>query len=196
MKRLDRRVILKSCVLIGVCLFIVGIMILLLWQWNIHSAMKKSESYVRTICTLIPDSQGAVPEERRDNTMPILSIDKTDFIGTLEMPQYKTVLPVCAKWGKLTKYPCQFRGSIYDGTMQIGATTQKGQFDFYREISVGDTVLFTDVEGNSYTYSVTQLRYAKHADSNTLNREEASLTLFVKNVYAFEYLIISCDNAY
>ena len=196
MKKRNKHVFLRSCILIGVCLLVVGIMILLFWQWNIHSAMKKSESYVRTIRTLIPDSQGAVPENRNDNTMPILSVDETDFVGILEMPQYESTLPVCAKWGAVTKYPCQFRGSIYDGTMKIGATSQKGQYDFYREISVGDTVLFTDMEGNCYTYAVTQLRYEKHADSKTLNSEASSLTLFIKNEYDFEYLIISCDTAY
>ena len=88
---------------------------------------------------------------------------------------------------------CRYNGSIYDSTLQIGATSQKGQYDFYREISVGDTVIFTDVEGNRYTYTVTNLQYESHADQNTLNREKSALTLFIKNVYDFEYLIISCD---
>ena len=125
--------------------------------------------------------------------MPVLSIDETDFVGILEMPRYESLLPVCANWGHVTKYPCQFNGSIYDSTLQIGLTSQKGQYDFYREISVGDTVIFTDVEGNRYTYAVTNLQYESHADKTTLNRKESALTLFIKNVYDFEYLIVSCD---
>ena len=85
---------------------------------------------------------------------------------------------------------------LLQALVQIGATSQKGQYDFYREISVGDTVIFTDVEGNQYTYTVTNLQYEKHADQITLDREESSLTLFIKNVYGFEYLIISCDIMY
>ena len=80
--------------------------------------------------------------------------------------------------------------------MQIGATTQKGQYDFYRELSVGDQVIYTDVEGNRYTFSITSLRYEKHADQAALQREEAPLTLFVKNIYSFEYLIVSCNALY
>lgn len=87
-------------------------------------------------------------------------------------------------------------GSIYDGTMQIGATTQKGQYDFYRELSVGDTLIYTDVEGNQYTFVITSLRYEEHADQAALQREEAPLTLFLKNIYSFEYLIIFCDVLY
>lgn len=192
MKKINKSLIPKICVLAGIALLIIGVLVLICWQWNITSSAQKSETYVNTLCNLIPEPQGAVPEERSDNSMPILSIDGTDFIGILEMPQYELSVPVCADWGRLTKYPCRYNGGIYDKTLQIGATSQKGQYDFYREISVGDTVIFTDVEGNRYTYAVKNLRFEKHADQTILNKEESSLTLFIKNMYDFEYLIISC----
>ena len=181
------------CVLAGISLLVIGVLALFCWQWNINCSIQKSETYVETLRALIPEPQGAVPEERRDNAMSVLSISKTDFIGILEMPRYESALPVCADWGRITQYPCRFNGSIYDRTMQIGATSQKGQYDFYREISVGDSVIFTDVEGNRYTYTVTNLQYASHADQTTLNDKESALTVFIKNVYDFEYLIVSCD---
>ena len=196
MKKINKPVIPKICVLAGIALLIIGILVLICWQWNIYSWTQKSETYVETLRTLIPKPQGAVLEERRDDRVPVLSIDKMDFIGILEMPRYESTLPVSSDWGHLTKYPCRFSGSIYDRTIQIGATSQKGQYDFYREISVGDTVIFTDVEGNQYTYTVTNLQYESHADQTTLNREESALTLFIKNVYAFEYLIVLCDIMY
>ena len=125
--------------------------------------------------------------------MSVLSVDGTDFVGIVEFPHYESALPVCADWGGISKFPCRFSGSIYNGTMQIGATTQKGQYDFYRELSVGDTVSYIDVEGNRYTFTITSLRYEKHADQAALQHEDAPLKLFVKNIYSFEYLIIFCD---
>ena len=127
--------------------------------------------------------------------MPVLSVENTDFIGILELPRHSSTLPVCAVWGEINKYPCHFSGSIYDRTMQLGGTTQKGQFDFYREISVGDALYFTDMEGNRFTYQVANIRYEKHADQAALLRHDADLTLFIKNMYAFEYIIIFCDAA-
>ena len=183
----------KICILAGVCLLVVAIGVLIFWQWSIHTSAEKAEYYVNTLRTLMPEPQGAVPEERRDNTMSTLSMDGIDFVGLLEIPRYGSVLPVCAGWGTPSKYPCQFYGSIYDRTMQIGGTSQKGQYDFYREISVGDAIYFTDMEGNRYAYSVTDVRYEKSADQTALQKKDASLTLFIKNIYALDYIIIFCD---
>ena len=186
-------VIRKILIIIGVCLLAAAIALLFAWQWNIHSSEQKAKEYVNVIRELIPEPQGAVPEERRDNTMSTLSIDEIDFVGILELPRFESALPVCAEWGNPAKCPCRFSGSVYDQTMQIGGTSQKGQYGFYRDISVGDSVFFTDMEGNRFSYTVTDIRYEKNADQSTLQRKDASLTLFVKNVYAFEYVIIYCD---
>ena len=185
----------KICIIVGVCLIIAAAVTLALWRWNIHNSEKQVQYYVNTLRSLIPEPQAAVPEERRDNTMSVLSVDGIDFAGLLELPRYESVLPVCADWGKTSQYPCRFAGSIYDGTIQIGATTQKGQYDFHRELSVGDTIHYTDVEGNRYTFTITSLCSEKHADQATLQQKEAALTLFIKNIYSFEYLIAFCDVA-
>lgn len=186
----------KICLILGACLLVGAIVTLMLWRWNIHSSEKRAGYYVETLQALIPEPQDAVPEERRDNTMSIVSVDGTDFVGIVELPRYASALPVGAEWGKASQYPCRFSGSVYDGTMQIGATTQKGQYDFYRELSVGDRVVFTDVEGNRYTFVITSLRYEEHADQAALQRDDKPLTLFIKNIYSFEYLIVFCDVLY
>ena len=183
----------KLCIFIGIGLFVIGAVVLGCWQWGIHAARKNVESYVQTIQSLIPEPQDALLEERRDNAMSVLSVEGTNFVGLLEMPKWGSVLPVGNDWGKVSKYPSRFTGSVYDSTLQIGATTQKGQYDFYREISVGDTVTFTDMEGNRFSYRVADICYAKHANQETLQKQAAALTLFIKNVYSFEYILIFCN---
>ena len=193
MKKEKGRVIQRVCVFIGVGLLVGAVVILALWRWGISNSAIQAENRVNILRTLIPEPVDAVLEGRRDNTMSVLSVDGIDFVGIIEMPRYNSALPVGAAWGRSSEYPCRFSGSVYDGTMQIGATTQKGQYDFYRELSVGDTVVYTDMEGNRYTFAVTSLRYEKHVDQATLQREDAPLTLFIKNIYSFEYLIVFCD---
>ena len=192
MKKQTNRIVRRVCVLIGFFLLVIAVLLPFLWQWRVHSSAQKMEDCVRIIRNLIPEPQSAVPEARRDNTMSILSLDGTDYVGILEIPRYSSALPVCVNWEGVSKYPCSFSGSIYDRTMQIGGTSQKGQYDFYREISAGDSVYFTDMEGNRFAYEITDIRYEKHADQTALHREEAALTLFIKNIYAFEYIVIFC----
>ena len=183
----------RISVIVGVVLLVCAILTLVLWNWNISHSEKQSASYVSTLQALLPAPRDAIPEPRRDNTMAVLPIDGTDFVGILEMPRYGLALPVGADWGNTYQFPCRFSGSIYDGSLQVGATTQKGQFDFYRELSVGDRILYTDMEGNRYTYEITSLRYESHADQTALQRVDASFTLFIKNIYSFEYLIVFCN---
>ena len=171
---------------------LIGVVLTILWQRTIKTSPQQTKAYMDRIQTLMPEPQGAVVEARNNNVMPVLSLDGTDFVGILEMPLFGSRLPVSNDWGKTSKYPCRFGGSIYDGSMKIGVTSQKGQYDFYRDISVGDSVFFTDMTGNRYGYSVIDVCYEKHANSETLKHPDASLTVFVKNVYAFEYILIFC----
>lgn len=195
MKSQNKGLMRRICVLAGIALVVAALVLFAFWQCGLTSSQQQAENYVNTIKALIPEPVGTVPEARKNNTMPTLSIDGIDFVGVLEIPRYESSLPVCADWGDISKYPCHFSGSVYDRTLQIGATSQRGQYDFYREISVGDTVFFTDMEGNRYTYSVTDIRHEDNADQTALKREDSALTLFVKNTYGFDYIIIYCNVA-
>ena len=191
----QRKNIWKICIVTGIILLAIAGVAMAIWQGCLRIWEKQSVSYVDNIKTLLPEIQNAVPEERRDNAMSILSIDGRDFIGILEMPKFQSALPVSAEYGNISRFPSCFSGSIYDGTLQIGVTNQKGQYDFYRNISVEDMVYFTDMEGNRFGLEVKDIRYSKHADQEVLQRVDGALTLFVKNTYAFEYVIITCDVA-
>lgn len=191
----NKNVINRLCVFLGIAFIVSAALLMFSWQKNMRSAQQAAEACVQVIRASIPQPHGAVPEERRNNTMAVLSVNGTDFVGLLEMPRYGSVLPVAADWKRPDEYPCRFSGSVYDGSLQVGLTSQKGQYDFYREICVGDSLFFTDMEGNRYAYTITDLRYEKHADQATLQRKDAAFTLFVKNIHALEYLIIFCDIA-
>ena len=193
MSKKNRSLFLDICLFGGVGMLATALVILFFWQWTIHTSAVRAVETVSALRALLPEPQGAVPEERRDNSMPAISLEGTDYIGILEMPAFESSLPVGARWGSSSMYPCRFDGSIYDRTIQIGATNQKGQYDFYREISVGDTLYFTDMTGNRYSYAVADIRYTSHADGITPDSREADLMLFIQNVYAFEYIRIYCN---
>ena len=183
----------RICLWAGFALVAAAAIVLLAWQWRIHASQENASQVLSQMRSLLPQQQSAVLEERGDNTMSVLSVNGADFVGILEIPKYGSALPICAEWGDTTDYPCRFSGSVYDRTLQIGATTQSGQYEFYRELSVGDAVYFTDAEGNRFSYEITHIRYTPHADQPTLQEIPSALTLFLQNPYAFEYIIVSCN---
>ena len=92
--------------------------------------------------------------------------------------------------------PCRFAqtGARSPNTPAASAAASTmAAYDFYRQLSVGDPVIFTDMESNRYQLVITGMFYAQHADQSALQRQDAPLTLFIKNVYALEYLVVFCD---
>lgn len=193
MKEKKRSVVRLVCVLIGVCMLVFAAQMFVVRQRNMHVFAQQAQAHVQKLCALLPEPQNAVLQARGNNNMSALSLEGADFIGIVEMPRFGSSLPVSADWGQQVRYPCRFSGSIYDRTLKVGATSQKGQYDFFREISVGDSVFLMDMEGSRFELTVTNISYDKQIDQAVLDEIDAAMTLFIRNMYSFEYIIVSCD---
>ncbi len=183
----------QICITCGCLMLASAMLLMVVWQISLHVTTEKARRDTETILQLIPEPQSAVPESRSNNTMASLAVDGTDYIGLLSFPMFDSILPVRAEWNKGLPAPCWYDGSVYDGSLIIGTSNQKGQYTFCQEINVRDVLYFTDMTGNRYTYEVTDVRYREHADDQILRNTEADLTLFIKNMYALEYVILYCN---
>lgn len=154
---------------------------------------EKMQQQTETILSLIPEPKASVLTYQPDTDMPALTLDKTDFISILEFPKQNRKFPINAKWEKTYATPCRYAGSIYDGSLVIGGTNQNGQFDFIKTVCVNDKVLCTNMTGTQYSYTITDITYRKHADNDTIYESNDDLIIFVKNMYAFEYIFIRCN---
>ena len=182
----------KLCLGIGIALFAVAAGWLLVWQGSVHVAKNQAARTVETLSSLLPEPQGAAPEERTDNAMPVLPLKGTDYVALLEMPAYGLCLPVADRWGSTSRQPCRYSGSVYDGSLKLGATSQAGQFAFYREISVGDSLYLTDMSGSRYRFQVADIRYVDEVDEQALSRD-ASVVIFIYNVYGWDNIVLYCQ---
>ena len=176
------------------CALIVGSLATVIW-WHISASVyeKKCTEYSKTLSESIPPVQNLYPESRSDNTMPIFEVDKVDFVALLEFSAFDRTFPVANKWGDSEKYPCRFEGSVYDGSLVVGAADRSGQIDFVDKISVGDTVFVTDMTGGRYAYVIADIEHSDHADRRSLEKNDADFTIFVKKTMSFEYIIIRCN---
>lgn len=130
--------------------------------------------------------------------MPVKEIDGNYYVGTISIPALGLELPVLDEWSypNLKIAPCRYNGSAYLKNMIIAAHNYKRHFGQLVNLNVGDLVEFTDVEGNSFTYSVAameQLRPNQTRDMLTANGYGGyDLTLFTCTIGGRQRFTVRC----
>lgn len=178
---------------VGIALIFFSFFLLIYNYFKTQDRAAMGTEYVNLIQDIIPEPYSAVIEPRSDNKMPSLSIDNENFVAIIDFPANSRAFPVITNSDKSNVFPRLYSGSIYDSTIIIAASNKKGCIDFAQEISVGDTVLLTDMTGGKYSYQVADIKYRKKAGDTTLNAIEDDLTIFIKNCYSFEFIILYCN---
>lgn len=115
-----------------------------------------------------------------DMEMPVKIIDGTEYVGVLCIPSLDLVLPVISKWSdsNLKIAPCRYEGSAYKDNLIIAGHNYAAHFGRLGNIREGDTVIFTDMDGNVFTYKMAEWEILKPADIEGMERGDWDLTLF------------------
>ena len=142
----------------------------------------------------MPPRSDGLMDSYTNMEMPAISLDGQEFIGTIAVPAFQTVLPIASAWdtGKVSSFPCRFWGTVYDGSLILGGADQKGQFDFLDQIQNGDSVLVTDMTGAQFSYRVSAIHRADSARADILLDGQSDLTIFARNARSLEYIIVRC----
>ena len=106
----------------------------------------------------VPADEQVIPDYQLDPQMemPVTTIDGVDYIGVLEIPALKLTLPVAGDWSYalLDLAPCRYAGSAYLDDLVILGHNYRGFFRDLSQLQPGDTVFFTDTDGNRFSYAV------------------------------------------
>lgn len=196
MKKLLGGKISAVCLILGAVLLLTAGTVLAVTQLSGEQAKKDTARILEQARTMMPRAMDRVPEERGNNTMASMEMDGVNIAGVLEIPQFAAALPLASAWdtGLVKSMPCRFTGSIYDGSLIIGAVDGEDQFSFASSMETDDLIVLTDMEGGRYTYRVAAIQHAKHATLEKLQFGNYALTIFVKDSRNGEYLLIRCDS--
>ena len=180
--------------IMGCLLIIVGFSTFLLTQMNSNRAQKKKEVIVNQIESLLPDRTSGTIEDYTSMTMPVLQIEGKDFAGLVEIPAVGIKLPIYNTWDTsiINVYACRFYGTVYDGSLVIGGADQEGQFDCFDQLREETEIQVTDMAGTEFIYHIKRIDRAESADQDRLLNEEFDLTLFVRDRFSLDYLIVRC----
>ena len=129
--------------------------------------------------------------------MPEEDVDGQKYIGVLRIPDLSLELPVISNWSypNLKNAPCRYAGSAYMNNMVIAAHNYYSHFGHLKDLSPGDEVTFTDVDGNVFQYEVSALEILSPFAVEEMTSGDWDLTLFTCTVGGQSRVTIRCAQA-
>ncbi|MGT2807176.1 sortase [Streptococcus iniae] len=158
--------------LIGVLLIILGIF----WAWHnieeAHEADVASQKIVKQLDKVIDK----YPVASEDGRLPIKTIDKTEYLGVLDIPSLNLHLPIAAqyKFEQMAKTPTRYRGSYLTNDMVLCAHNYPYHFDSLKTVDMGESLYFTTTDGQVYHYKISNRQVIKPTAVEEVYKDEKS----------------------
>lgn len=182
----------KGKLLTGVGLLLIAAA-LLLTVYNIREsdrAGSESEEMVVRMESLTADLPERLETEKKELVpeyvknpemeMPTVEVNGQECVGMIEIPALGLKLPVISEWSdaKLKKAPCRYSGSAYLKNMIIAGHNYRTHFSGIKRLNPGDSVVFTDADGNVFSYEVAEIETVGGYDIEKMEDGDWDLTLF------------------
>ena len=105
-------------------------------------------------------------------------------------------LPVISEWSSsdLNVAPCRYAGSAYSNNLVIAAHNYRSHFGRLDNLSPGDEVVFTDVDGNVFRYEVIELETLSSYASDEMVSGDWDLTLFTCTLSGQQRITVRCES--
>ena len=171
--------------------------------WDDQRAGQSVDTALASLETAIPDvDELDLPEEMIPDyvlnpkmEMPEVQIQNYDYIGRIEIPRLGLSLPVMDSWSypNLKIAPCRFSGSAYQDNLVIAAHNYRRHFGPLKNLVEGDTITFTDVDGNVFTYQTALLEQVQPNQTREVQDSEWDLTLFTCTLGGQFRLVVRCE---
>lgn len=130
-----------------------------------------------------------------DMDMPVVKVDGRDFIGTISIPAIDRALPVLSEWNypNLKISACRYTGSAYLDNMVICAHNYNIHFGSLKALSYGDTITFTDMDGNAFAYKVIEIETLDPYAIDEMTAGQWDLTLFTCTIGGATRVAVRCE---
>ena len=114
-------------------------------------------------------------------TMPVVHIDGNDYIGYVAIPTLEIELPVMSDWSyeKLNVAPCRHAGATFSEDLVIAAHNYDKHFGGLKNLQIGDSVTFTDMDGDVFSYQVAVVETVAPTAVAQVLESEYALVLYI-----------------
>ena len=135
--------------LIGTAALVCGLFLVYRAYTEEKRIKKAAENALGVMREIMPErTPGLLYEDDPEEMMGVVEISGLSFAGYIEIPEADCAFAVQNEWGS-TYAPRMKEGTIRKGTGVIITDTIN-----FERISIGMKVLFTDVDGNEYTFVI------------------------------------------
>lgn len=136
-----------------------------------------------------------VVSEASGTDMTEVMVEGYDYIGYLSIPSLSLELPVMSTWSypQLRIAPCRYYGSTKTGDLVIAAHNYSRHFGNLKDLSVGDKLYFTDMDGTVTTYEVVELDNLAPTAIEEMTSGGYALTLFTCTYSGQSRVTVCCD---
>lgn len=130
-----------------------------------------------------------------DGEMTVVTIDGNDYVGCISIPELELELPVMSEWSypRLRSAPCRYCGSTRQDDLVILAHNYARHFGRLKELSPGDAVIFTDMNGVVNEYVVVEVDTLSPYAVSEMVSCEYDLTLFTCTYGGRSRVTVRCD---
>ena len=127
--------------------------------------------------------------------MTEVEIDGHRYIGYLTLPGLELELPVMADWNypQLRIAPCRYTGSVRGEDLVLMAHNYARHFGGLSELSEGDSVIFTDMDGHVTLYEVIARDILAPTAVAEMTSGDFDLTLFTCTYGGKSRVTVYCD---
>lgn len=137
-----------------------------------------------------------IPDYISDPTMemPTVEVDGNFYIGILEIHALELSLPVISEWNdtRLKQAPCRYKGSVYLDNLIIAGHNYKKHFGGLKNLQIGDTITFTDMDEHCFSYTVTALEELDGTAIEAMESGDWDLTLFTCTIGGKKRVTVRC----
>ena len=176
-------------------------------QWEAQQAEQSVEDILLQLLKEIPDETNAAEILRQPMGTPVeyldpsafemteVEIDGYAYIGYLSIPSLELKLPIMSSWGypQLKIAPCRYFGSVRSKDLVLLAHNYKKHFGRLKELQEGGAVLFTDMDGVTYEYTMVAKDILPPAAVEEVTAGEYDLTLFTCTPGGASRVTVYCD---
>lgn len=144
-----------------------------------------------------PEATAAPSQTPLDSEMPEVMLDGYEYVGYVEIPTLGLKLPVMSEWDykRLKIAPCRQFGSSRTDDLVIAAHNYENHFGRLKELSDGDAVTFTDMEGVVNTYCVENIETLKPDAVDAVQNSGYDLVLYTCTKGGKRRVAVFCDRA-